>query len=313
MDKRISVEVRQPSRTERSHSSRVESPRRNLDLTRDQAKKMELIERGQSKMQKYQQEAERCQDNDIDTFEYFKKTLDNDIHDSENHVITVKSKNWYGNFFNGIDMKNGKIIGIENRYIYNKKLRKEIKLNFSDIIFNQLLLSMEHANKEISQFDLKCWYGQNIVNKDTRKTVKLFFPEAIGEDGLQRLLKRLRRHVWCCFSHQEASTLPQTAGVKEGKKVSSHKSEADPLVNPEPKRHDESSSATSPQNSEMIRKKKFLAGTDEFIALAGTETAQSKFFLLAQHPKAFKDKKVKSITVIRQVHSIIDINYEFGS
>jgi hypothetical protein len=62
-----------------------------------------------------------------------------------------------------------------------------------------------------------------------------------------------------------------------------------------------------------LGERKFLADTDAFIALAGTPTGQSKFYLLAQHPKAFKDKKVTSITVIRQVYSMIDINYEFGS
>jgi hypothetical protein len=45
--------------------------------------------------------------------------------------------------------------------------------------------------------------------------------------------------------------------------------------------------------------KHFLAGTDEFIALAGTPTAQPKFYLLAQHPKALPGKEVTSITVKR--------------
>ncbi len=57
----------------------------------------------------------------------------------------------------------------------------------------------------------------------------------------------------------------------------------------------------------------FKAGEDGFVALAGTCTAQSKFYLLAQHPKAFPGKEVTSITVIRGPSSIIDIDYEFGS
>jgi hypothetical protein len=60
--------------------------------------------------------------------------------------------------------------------------------------------------------------------------------------------------------------------------------------------------------------KTFRAGTDAFTALAGTSTAQSKFYLLAQHPEFFRGKKVTSITVIRwHRYPIIDINYEFGS
>jgi hypothetical protein len=60
-------------------------------------------------------------------------------------------------------------------------------------------------------------------------------------------------------------------------------------------------------------RKTFLAGTDAFIALAGTPTAQSKFYLLAQHPKAFPGKEVTSITVIRYSDGQIDIEYQFGS
>ena len=60
-------------------------------------------------------------------------------------------------------------------------------------------------------------------------------------------------------------------------------------------------------------KKTFLAGTDGFIALAGTEAAQSKFYLLAQHPKAFPGKEVTSITVMRHSNEQIDIEYDFGS
>lgn len=58
------------------------------------------------------------------------------------------------------------------------------------------------------------------------------------------------------------------------------------------------------------RKKTFQAGTDGFIALAGTETAQSKFYMLAQHPKAFKGKQVRSITVQRLPREQINIDYE---
>jgi hypothetical protein len=107
---------------------------------------------------------------------------------------------------------------------------------------------MKYLSMRMSEFDLKCWYGNTISNEETIKTAKLFFPEERDVDG----------------------------SVKEGEKT-------------------------------------FLEGTDAFMALAGTPTAQSKFYLLAQHPKVFKDKKVTSITVIRQVYSILDINYEFGS
>lgn len=56
----------------------------------------------------------------------------------------------------------------------------------------------------------------------------------------------------------------------------------------------------------------FEAGTDGFIALTGTETAQSKFYMLAQHPKAFKEKQVRSITVRRLPRERINIDYEIA-
>ena len=55
-------------------------------------------------------------------------------------------------------------------------------------------------------------------------------------------------------------------------------------------------------------KKTFPAGTDAFIALAGTPTGQSKFYLLVQHPKAFPGKEVT-----RHSDGQIDIKYQFSS
>jgi hypothetical protein len=59
-------------------------------------------------------------------------------------------------------------------------------------------------------------------------------------------------------------------------------------------------------------KRRFKKGSQEFIALAGTETAQSKFYLLAQHQKAFGKKEVTSITVKRQSDGHIQINYRYA-
>ena len=210
----------------------------------DERKIAQAIDRGKYKMQKYQQEAERYQDKDRDTFEEFTKNFDNDIN-LKNYVVGIVSKNSSGKYDNEIDVENGKIVGIDNKHNYQDS---EENLDFSEVIFNQICLAMKHLKKDMSKFNLKCWCDDTITNEETINTVKLFFPEEKDKDG----------------------------SVKEGER-------------------------------------KFLAGTDAFIALAGTPTAQSKFYLLAQHPKAFNNKKVKSITVRRQVYSLIDINYEFGS
>jgi hypothetical protein len=57
----------------------------------------------------------------------------------------------------------------------------------------------------------------------------------------------------------------------------------------------------------------FEKGSEGFIALAGIQTAQSKFYLLAQYQKAFGKKEVTSITVKRgQVNRPIEeINYRY--
>jgi hypothetical protein len=55
----------------------------------------------------------------------------------------------------------------------------------------------------------------------------------------------------------------------------------------------------------------FKKGSQEFIALAGTQTAQSKFYLLAQHQKAFGKKEVTSITVKQEYGLIDEINYRY--
>jgi hypothetical protein len=207
----------------------------------------QAIERGEAKWQKYQQEAEEYKNKDKDTFEYFEANFDNNVIKLANYIVVVKSysRNISGTYENEIDVKNGIIKGIYNRYFPPKS---EEKLDFSEVVFNQLRLAMGELSMEISRFNLKCWYGNEIINENTEKAAELFFPEERGSDGK----------------------------IKEGRKT-------------------------------------FEAGEDGFIALAGTPTGQSKFYLLAQHPKAFPDKQVTSITVIRHSDGQIDIEYQFGS
>jgi hypothetical protein len=132
-----------------------------------------------------------------------------------------------------IDLDNGKIIG------YRNEAKSTQTWHLSDIIYNQLLFILKKAKKDISQFDLKSWYGFNITNKNTK------------------------------------SMAEYTLGYKN--------------------------------------RKTFKASSKEFKDIAVTDTAQSKFYLLAQYPKAFKGKKVTSITVERYADGQIDIEYEFGS
>ncbi len=246
-----SEETRSPRRDEirrRAESSRRNDAESSIERTpfdEREVARAQALERGRNKMQRYQQEANCYKYKDRDTFNDFKMIFEENISELENNVVKITSlHDFYGKYENKIDVNNGKIIGIDNYQYANCKA----KFHFSEIVFNQLCLAMKYLSMRMSEFDLKCWYGNTISNEETIKTAKLFFPEERDVDG----------------------------SVKEGEKT-------------------------------------FLAGTDAFMALAGTPTAQSKFYLLAQHPKVFKDKKVTSITVIRQVYSILDINYEFGS
>jgi len=231
-------------------SSREQSPDPNTpypwnfgqrELTHTQA-----VERGRAKMERYQQEAKYYQNKYKDIFEKFQKTYETVIFKDKFNkgVFSVESKDWSrtAEYKNSIDIGKGQIIGNSN----SKENTND--LHFSDVAYIQLQLALQKAGKDISQFNLKSWYGKKIRNVNTKNVVKLFFPEEIGEDGL----------------------------VKGGKKT-------------------------------------FKAGSDEFTALAGTETAQSKFYLLAQHPEAFPGKRVTSITVIRHPNKEIDIEYKFGS
>ncbi len=268
-----SSEVGRSSRIEESNSSRVESPRRIRDFIRDRAnsskeeshishrpdacddeqkkyeqKKLEAIEMGRNKMEKYQQQAKLYQNEDRDTFEQFKEDFESTISiESANRAVYIISrKPDYAMSISEIDVINGKITG--EIYDHQKSRENRNEFNLSEIAFNQIRLAMEDLKREMPEFNLKCWYDVCVVNKETKEIVKLFFPEERGPYG---------------------------------------KIKAD--------------------------RKTFKAGEDEFIALAGTSTGQSKFYLLAQHPKAFPGKEVTSITVIRHSGGSIDIEYEFGS
>ncbi len=259
MDKFKLPKEGQHPKTEGTHKQRKDefrkraesSSQRNAELSdrllhpdeTEDKDRTEAINKGRDKMQKYQEEANSYKNWDKDTYKIFQKSFQFSEIKSERYGISVDSKMLgCGIYRNAIDIENGKIIGIENFHLSGKKLP------FSEMVFNQLKFVMKSSNKEISFFDLKCWYGWDIKNERTKDTVKLFFPEETKSDGK----------------------------IKEGRKT-------------------------------------FKAGEDGFIALAGTPTAQSKFFLLAQHPKAFPGKEVTSITVIRKPNKQIDIEYQFGS
>jgi hypothetical protein len=274
---------RHRSRTESSNSSMMESPRRSYEVIRNQAnssregspsrsssdtsrqfeeslieiqqdkseeewkaiyenyiieeleeQKNKAIRNGLNKINKYEQNAMRWQEEDRNTFKDFQEAFKTDIKEI-NGIFIVKSDalEGGGTYKNGINIDNGQIIGIKN-FKWNTN-----SWYSSEIVYNQLRLVLDHARKDISQFDITNWKGSEIANIHTKYTLNLFVPE---------------------------------------------------------------------ETNFMT----FKAGEDGFIALAGTQTAQSKFYLLAQHPKAFKGKQVRSITVRRLSDGEINIDYEIA-
>jgi hypothetical protein len=237
--------IRRLAKSSRENDAELsDRPMKRPRLNETEAARAQAIEKGRAKMQKYQQEADCYKDKDRDTFNDFINKFVSGINSKE-YVLNIKSVHAsYGIYNNNIDVENRKILGMLNFPVPDSKE----KFHLSEIVFNQLCLAMEHLDKKVSDFDLKCWYDNIVNNEETKKTAELFFPEEKGSDGK----------------------------IKEGRKT-------------------------------------LKAGEDGFIALAGTPTAQSKFYLLAQHPKAFPGKKVTSITVIRHSNGQIDIEYQFGS
>lgn len=219
----------------------IRQHKKNFDIVRQQsceasscqASEVARLASRQKRLSKYEDEAKKYQEKEKDHRPCdFEKDFETNI-EYKKGIFYIVSKNNHVKYENAINISEGQIIGCWND---SKDTRS---WHLSDIIYNQLLFVLQKAKKDISQFDLKSWYGNNITNKNTKDLVKYL----LGYKNLQE----------------------------------------------------------------------FKAGSKEFNEIAVSDTAQSKFFLLAQYPKAFKGKKVTSITVIRHSDGQIDIEYKFGS
>ena len=174
---------------EKSNSSEVEGHRHHHDFIRDQANKHrdlcnQAIEMGKNKMEKYQQQAKIYQNEDRDTFEQFKKDFESTISikkfaNRATYIISRKPD--CAMSISEIDVINGKITG--EIYDHQKSRENRNEFNLSEIAFNQIRLAMEDLKREMSEFNLKCWYDVCVINKETKEIVKLFFPEESGPDG----------------------------------------------------------------------------------------------------------------------------------
>jgi hypothetical protein len=227
--------VEQSSSVEGTSSQRKDEIRRRAASQSHEAsfsKGSEVTFQGkqQKRLEKYEEEAKKYQKKDKDHNEDgFNKEFTTNC-SLKKGIFHIISENEFGRY--EIDLDNGQIIG------YRNESKNTQTWHLSDIIYNQLLFILKKAEKNISQFDLKSWYGFDIANKNTKNVAK----KILGYEN----------------------------------------------------------------------RKTFKSNSKEFKDIAITDAAQSKFYLLAQYPKAFKGKKVTSITVKRYADGQIDIEYEFS-
>jgi hypothetical protein len=118
----------------------------------------------------YLKEQKWLRDTSIEEFENAFKTK---ISKSRNSGFLVEStaKRGSGFYQNRIDLEKGQIIGIHNKKHFTKNW------HLSDVVYNQLQLVLKKAGKDISQFDLKSWYGKNIINENTGHIAEILLGE----------------------------------------------------------------------------------------------------------------------------------------
>jgi cell fate (sporulation/competence/biofilm development) regulator YlbF (YheA/YmcA/DUF963 family) len=118
----------------------------------------------------YLKEQKRLRDTSI---EAFRKAFKTKISNEGNGRFFVESVAKQGAAFyqNIIDVDKGQIRGMNNKKYHTKNW------HLSDVVYNQLQLVLKEAGKDISQFDLKNWYGNNIVNGSTEHIAEILLGE----------------------------------------------------------------------------------------------------------------------------------------
>jgi hypothetical protein len=135
----------------RSTSPAGSDSHRSYDVIRDQARSLRSAGSDTSEINHSLQE--------------FKNAFETSIDYITTNRFEIISDSTEGFYHNTIDLGRGKIIGKMNR-------RDSGNRHLSDTVYNQIVLASKKAGKDISEFDLKSWYGSNITNKETLKIAK---------------------------------------------------------------------------------------------------------------------------------------------
>ena len=272
-----SSEVGRSSRTEESNSSRVESPRRIRDFIRDRANSSKEESHISHRPDACDDEQKKHEQKKLEAIEIGKIKMHK--YQQKSELYQEKDKDIsedFGKKFQNTVHKDKDKFSIQS---YNSSLGRYNNTFISD---NDKLIIQGDSNARYKNAEIENNTETEIYCSDVIFNQALLFLNDTGKE-----LSQVNLQNWI----DKYIINQKTLDVVE-------------LFFPEAERPD----GKIEEGSKM-----FKAGEDEFIALAGTSTAQSKFYLLAQHPKAFPSKEVTSITVIRGPSSIIDIDYEFGS
>ncbi len=147
----------------------------------------------------------------------FKNDFKTKIVDEGNGRFFVEStaKRGSGFFQNIIDVDKGQIIGINNQKCSTKSWY------FSDIIYNQLQLVLKKAGKGISQFDLKSWYGKNVVNESSQNMAEVLlgadqektFKVGSNEFNVMKSTATAKSKFYLLSQHPEAFPRKQVTSI----------------------------------------------------------------------------------------------------
>jgi hypothetical protein len=273
----FSSELKPSSRIEESNSSRVESPRRIHDFIRDRANSSREESHISHRPDACDEEQKKYEQKKLEAIEIGKIKMYK--YQLESEIYQEKDKDIFEDFgkvFQNTVHKYKDKFSIQS---YNYSLGR---YNNTFILDNDNLIIQGDSNTRYKNAEIENNTETKFYCSDVIFNQALLFLNDTGKE-----LSQVNLQNWI------------------GKYILNKKTlDVVELFFPEEERPD----GKIEEGSKM-----FKAGEDGFIALAGTPTAQSKFYLLAQHPKAFPGKEVTSITVIRYSGGLIDIEYEFGS
>jgi hypothetical protein len=266
----------------------------------------EAVRKGKEKLNKHQQEFTQDHDKDADnTFNAFQRDFVTEIikdpQEMGHFIVKSKSNSGEALYTNSINTNNGEIIGIVN----NNHQPRGWDWRLSEAIFNPALNINHGEITEITNdnHQPRDW-NWHLSEVTFNPALNINHGEITGITNDNHQPRDWNWHLSEVIFNQLQLAMRETK-----KDITSFnlKNWRDQWIT------DEATRSTVklflPKES---GERTFEKGSEGFLALAGTPTAQSKFYLSAQHQKALGQKEVTSITVQRQPGGYIHINYNYS-